>query len=516
MESYLRYLQTLGKSPSYPMSVRGFSLHELDLMAPRDSAHPWAQRYSLNATPTQQHRWDYVRPTAEFTFNSAFPYGSNDGAVWKGKGITSSVVAGVSARWSGLSVVLAPTLFRAENAAFPLMKHQNTSEGEFADGPFPQIIDLPQRFGDTPYQRIDWGESTIRLDAHGMALGVSTASEWWGPTNDFPFVLGNNAGGFPHVLFGTSEPVNVGVGKMHGRVIYGLIDQSAFSPVTGPTYVTDSLNLGTRRFAAGLVAVLQVRGVPGLEIGGARFFHAGYKRGGITAQRFSLPFQQLLKGRVNAVVDSSLGSPDAGENQLASLFFRWSPPGSGSDIYGEFGRDDHSQDIRDFLFEPEHASGLNIGFRHAWMSGTNITAVRAEAFEYGEARSEGDRFEGFIYTHAFLRQGHTSRGQLLAADVGPGSGSAQIIALDRFSTVGRSTLYFRRVVQHEKNGELIGIEPGTVKKPVDVLNSLGWEMSRFVGKVDITVKAALTFDLNRYFLSDQTNATVGIAARQSF
>src|SRR3954471_18800934 len=39
-ESYLRYLQTLGKSKSTTWSIRGFSPREIDALAPTDSVHP--------------------------------------------------------------------------------------------------------------------------------------------------------------------------------------------------------------------------------------------------------------------------------------------------------------------------------------------------------------------------------------------------------------------------------------------------------------------------------------------
>ncbi|MEO5904039.1 MAG: hypothetical protein ABIQ55_08520, partial [Gemmatimonadaceae bacterium] len=48
-ENYLRYLQTLGKSKSTVWSIRSFSPEEVDKLAPTDSLHPWAKRYSFSA-----------------------------------------------------------------------------------------------------------------------------------------------------------------------------------------------------------------------------------------------------------------------------------------------------------------------------------------------------------------------------------------------------------------------------------------------------------------------------------
>src|SRR3954462_5450661 len=44
-ESYLRYLQTTGLVPLYPWSARSFSQRELRVLIPKDTLHPWAERF---------------------------------------------------------------------------------------------------------------------------------------------------------------------------------------------------------------------------------------------------------------------------------------------------------------------------------------------------------------------------------------------------------------------------------------------------------------------------------------
>ncbi|MDO8501422.1 MAG: capsule assembly Wzi family protein [Gemmatimonadaceae bacterium] len=503
LESYLRYLQTAGKSASYPFGIRGFSPAEIDRLAPKDTQHPWARRYSLGSGTQSGFRWDVVRPALSLNVNSAFPFGGNDGPVWNGRGLTTSVRMGIAARYGAFSAVLAPVAFRAENQSIALMPNGATGRLRFADGGFPTAVDRPQTFGTQPYMRLDPGESTIRVDFLGATAGISTASQWWGPTSEFSPILGNNAGGFAHVFLGTSSPASIGFASLHGRVVYGYLEQSAWSPVTGSTYWVNSTETGTRRFMAGLVGLMQVRGLPGLEIGGTRFFHAANLRGGLSSHNLRLPFLGLLKNRLPVEADTAFGETrGVKENQLASVFVRIAPPGSGFDLYGEFAREDHSADLRDFLLEPDHASMSNVGFRKAWLSPTVMSALRAEFFTYEapggvQTREMG---EGGVYIHSVLKQGHTQRGQLLSADVGPGSGNAQILAFDRFTTRGRVTGYARRVVAHES------AEP-------DVLNTLGGEMTRFVGPVDVTVQGSLTFDLNRNLQSDKTNVGLGVSVR---
>jgi len=515
-ESYLRYLQTLDKAEFYPFSIRHFGAAEIDMLAARDSAHPWASRYSLQRDSTRGFRYNAVRPTVGFNYNTSYPFGRNDGIAWMGKGLTSSFQIGVAARWGPISATLAPVAFRAENSEFELFDNGQVGRLHFNDGQFPFVIDKPQRFGATPYSRVDLGESTLRVDLAGLAAGISTASQWWGPANDFPYIIGNNSGGFPHFFMGTSKPANAAIVKVHGRLVYGMLDQSAYSPVSGPDYFVSFFQTGKRRFVAGLVGVLQVKGAPGLEFGGARFFHAANPEGGISRHNLALPVQNFFKRGLKNEGDTVAGDDTSlRENQLASVFFRWAPPGSGFDIYGEYGREDFSADLRDLFLEPEHSAVTSLGFRKAWMTRGVLNAVRAEGFSYQASAGSRTRGEGQIYLHGTLLQGHTNRGQLLGAGAGAGSGSAQTVAYDRFSNRGRLTAFFSRATAHEQAGFIRGVD-APLEGAVDVMNSIGAEVTRFAGPFDITGRLVFTSNINRNFLEDRGNATFGLTVTQNF
>lgn len=521
LESYLRYLQTAGKSQEYPWSMRAFSPLEIDELAATDSAHPWAGRYDLQKKPTAPgFQWDYVRPKATAYLNSAYAYGGNDGAVWQGKGFTTALQGGLSARWGPFSASLAPIAFRAENQSFPLMANGETGLLQFGDGVWVNYIDRPQRFGTTAYSRLDVGQSWLRFDGFGVAAGLSTANDWWGPSNDYPYILGNNAAGFPHVFFGTSKPADIWIAKLHTRVFYGQLDQSPYSSVSGPDYFASFSEPGTKRFMAGLVGILQPRGVPGLEIGGTRFFHATRDELGFSfsAYDLKLPFQGLLKAGLPSQSDTLvLGTTQAlKENQLATVFLRWAPPGRGLDVYGEYGREDHSTDTRDLILEPDHSSSFNIGFRKVWLSARSMNAVRGEVFTYEGASGSRNRGQGQTYLHGVLRQGHTQRGQMLGANVGAGSGSAQVLAFERFNSSGRMTAFVSREVQHQVPRPIAYRSGPAIENPVDAITSIGGEVKRFVGPIDVAARMSVNFDLNRYFLADRTNANFAVEIRQNF
>ncbi|MEO8576855.1 MAG: capsule assembly Wzi family protein [Gemmatimonadales bacterium] len=518
-ESYLRYLQTLDKSDPTPWSIRGFSPSEIDRLAPKDDGHPWAERYDFRKDSTGGPRFHFVLPTVGFIGNTAYPWGGNDGPLWAGKGLTSYAQVGVLARWGAFSARLAPIAFRAENTSFPLMDNGQTDDLQYANGQLLFDIDLPQRFGNAPYTRFDLGESEARVDVVGVTAGISTATQWWGPTNVFPYILSNNAGGFPHVFFGTAKPANIGIGHVHTRLVYGRLTQSKYSTVKGKDYFTSFDSAGTVRFMAGLIGTVQVRGIPGFEVGGARFFHASSDSSGlISGYNLKLPLQNFLKNRLKSEGDTVQGDDRSIlQNQLASIFFRWAPPGSGAEVYGEYGREDFSADTRDFLLQPDHSGTLNIGFRKAWLKGRRMNAVNAEIFTFEAPAGTRTRGEGLIYLHKPLQQGHTYNGQLLGANVGPGSGSAQRFSFERFTAGGRVATFLSRVSMGERSARLPDYVSGpAIAKPNDVQWSWGLEASRFVGPFDISGRTVLTSELNRYFLSDKTNLNLALVVRQAF
>ena len=201
-EEYLRALQVAGMEPLYPWSIRGFSARTITQFADADSSGPWALKKSF-----QNPRLSLGSLNLGATFNSAYPYGANDGPVWAGRGLTLIASGGIAGHFGPVSFTLAPTAFRAGNSPFDLLNNGQTGALRFANGSFPTKVDYPQRFGDKPYSRLDPGASTIRFDSRAVTLGVSTANDWIGPATEFPFLQGDNAPPPLHRFGGSVEPV---------------------------------------------------------------------------------------------------------------------------------------------------------------------------------------------------------------------------------------------------------------------------------------------------------------------
>ncbi|HET9013939.1 MAG TPA: hypothetical protein VFN38_19070, partial [Gemmatimonadaceae bacterium] len=279
-EQYLRILQVAGSTPPTQWTVRPFSSHVLRRLATVDSGHPWAAQ--LFQRPPRVAWARVIQPELAGIFNSGFPYGMNDGPLWAGRGPTIAAIGGVEGGLGPLEFIFAPEVFRAENWSFALAPNGHTGPREFSDPVYPNSIDLPQRFGDGAYQRIDPGQSRVQLRVLGLLGGVTTANEEWGPAIYGPFLLSRNAAGFAHVFAGTDGPLSLGPVQISGRIIAGRLDQSPFAP--------DSPS--PRRYLTGVVGTIGIRQLPGFELGAARVFHNVWPDSGLSV---SDVLSQLIK-----------------------------------------------------------------------------------------------------------------------------------------------------------------------------------------------------------------------------
>lgn len=498
-ETYLRVLQVGGRAPAYPWSARGFSRGEVVRLLP-DSAHPWAAR-----TRTEESgglvQGGLLRPSVRLTYNSAFPYGHNDGPVWTGRGMTAEVRAGLTASVGPLSLRVEPVAFWAENAEFELMPNRQTGRMIYAHGREPTLIDAPQRFGPGHYARVDLGESTLRLDVAGVVIGASTASQHWGPASENPIILGSNAGGFPHAFLGTSSPLNVGVGRVHGRVVWGSLAQSDYSVVEGH---------GSRRYTTGFVGVFTPRGLDHLELGASRFFHMAWPEGGLTRRDLSVAFQGITKASLDSTGLDQDGRTSA-DNQLASVFFRWVLPSTGLEVYGEFGREDHNWDVLDLTLEPDHNSGYMVGFRKVWQrDSTRLVSLRAEVLNTQIPHLVHARAQAPFYRHTRTRQGHTHRGQFLGSAFGHGGGGGAV-SVDVYRPWGRWGVAWERGRMGDRfNYWRTGKEDD---QTAEVIHSLAADGLLFTRGVQVIGGVTASAALNRHYRDDQYNLRAHVGVR---
>lgn len=494
-ERYLRVLQLAGVTPRTSWAIQPFSPSQMRRFR-ATKGHPWSARFDTSEAAAR-----LLRPRAKLIENTAYPFQDGTGPTWAGRGLTLELQAGGAFRWKSLTAQLAPLFSATQNGSFALAPNGiSTPNGEFADARFPQTIDAPQRFGNRAFTRVNWGTSTITWDDRGVVIALSNSPQRWGPARDYPLVLGPNAGGFPTLYLGTASPVDLWLFRLHARVIYSDLAQSEF---------TRAVDDESRRLGSGTVGAITVRGLPSLELGGARFVHRLWPEGGLTADDFKRPFS----GGLNI-----LGSaPNAGlENQVASLFARWTV--SRAEFYGELYREDfpgHFHNSLSLIEKPDDLASFTVGFQRVFVvSADRITVLRGELVN-GQTSHQERRVRGFDtpippYVHTTLTQGHTVNGLILGSPEAYG-GAAWRLGVDRYEAKGRRTITLERSLRFD----WLPTEPNVRPVHPDVIYALRGEMLRFSQARDYTITLIPSIDLNRNLVAhhDVFNLTAAVTVR---
>lgn len=468
---------------------------------------PWAGRPGSTDDSTRRRGAAVALAplTLRAAWNSARPWGVNDGALWQGRGSTLAVSGGVTARWGPFTAAFRPIAMRNENRGFalsPLAAHPDLGPFSYPTG-LSQTLDMPQRFGDGPFETFDLGESFIRADVGPVAAGLSNETLWWGPGRRNAIAMTNNAPGFGHVFLGTSRPLDVRIGQLDARWHWGRLRESRY-------FDADAAN--DSRYFTGLVARFTPKGVPGLELGVSRTFLSAWRDGGPDLDDVLLVFIPLEKSRL-----TTPGNPtgDDATDQMATLFARWTMPEAGVEVYAEWGRGDHSWDLRDLFVEPEHASAWLLGLQKAVSaSPERVWRVAAELALLGSGRTTMVRAPASaFYVHHIVRQGYTQRGQVMGAGIGPGSSQA-FLGLDRFARWGRVGLGLQRTVYDNNRfyAEARAFDTHEVEPAVllDALVFRGpWEFGAGLGLANL---------MNKHYVarSDEGNLNLNLTVRHHF
>ncbi len=447
LDDYARLLQAAGVLPLGAAPMRPSSPVDASRLA--EGAHAWApalaRRYP--AWPAATGPVLRLLPVdVGAGFNSARPWGVNDGPRWQGRGANLFAQGGVALRWGRVSAALRPAAVWAANAEFPLSPlpvPPGLSPWTYPTTSFTSI-DWPQRFGPDPVQRVDLGESFVRAAIGPVAVGLSHETQWWGPGRRNAIAMTNTAPGFGHVYLAAARPIRLPWIDVAGRWSWGRLTESRWF---------DAVDSNDLRLHTGAMVVLRPRAAPGVEFGASRVFVLDWRAGGPSARDLGAVFLPLEK---RDLVTPGNPTGDDASDQMATLFARWVLPASGLELYGEWGRGDHGRDLRDVLVEPEHASAWLLGFQKTFVTGRDSVARAApEAVRWrlgAELTLLGVGRPSFLrappsafYVHHIVRQGYTQRGQLLGAGIGPGA-SQLMLGVDRFAPWGRVGAGFLRTV----------------------------------------------------------------------
>jgi hypothetical protein len=458
----LAFLPAFAFSQTLPVGTVGYeqAFRMGQLAGLQDSAVSFCIRpiYQDSAFPKGKPFLFKILPITLLTqYTTDHPYSMNDGAMIPSKGFQMYTSAGVYAKIGPLTIQLQPEYVRAANLPFEAFPKEHPDYVWTEYYKLHSRIDLPERFGDVPYSRFSLGQSSVRLNAGPVSVGISNENLWWGPGFRNSLLMTNTAPGFKHLSVNTTRPIKTFLGSFEGQLVAGRLDASGYEITvpdsTNPGFV-DYYTTPKRddwRYFNGVVATWQPKWVPGLFIGASRAFEV-YRVDLSTRLTNYLPVILPLS-KVGTGNDST-GETDY--NQLASLFMRWIWPKAHAEIYFEYGRDDHAWNFRDFFLEPEHSSAWVAGFRKMIPVGAAKGQFIDVAMELSHLENPQTsalfRSSGPWYLHSGIRQGYTQQGQLLGAGIGPGS-NMQTLEVSWVRGLGAERLGGERLGGERSGGE---------------------------------------------------------------
>ncbi|MCC7053588.1 MAG: hypothetical protein IT355_09985 [Gemmatimonadaceae bacterium] len=371
-----------------------------------------------------------VLPDAQLTYNSDFPWTLNDGAMWAGRGTTVQVSGGVALTWQRLRVIVAPTFWRATNTDYarptdpeivpPIPAPRNPYGSPYHW--YSRSMDMPRRFGPGSVAATDLGTSAAWLSWDKVEAGLANEQEWWGPGLQNALLLSNNAAGFGHAFVRTRQPLQTRIGAVDARYLVGTLTTSRFFEDGKPT--------SPARAIGAAIVTLQPRRAPGLTIGTARMvIGAIEERPDVLGRLFDV-FRNVGRPNARPFWDPT---QTRGRDQLFELFGHYSPPGSGLEVWYDWGRAEQPRTLGDLLGDVGHSQAFTAGLQGIRrLSPTWSLGVQLEHTQTEQSSSYRARPTGSWYTSRSVIQGFTQRGQVLGAAVGPGANS-QFLAVDGHS-----------------------------------------------------------------------------------
>ncbi len=365
------------------------------------------------------------------SYNTAAPYGQNDGALWQGKGYNTSLSAGARLEAYGFELTIKPQVTFSQNLEFEIMPSSYDSEYGYFWGYAKNIgIDAPQRFGDKAFWTFDWGDSEIRWSWHTFTLGFGTQSAWLGPMYLNPMLGSNNAATYPKLDFGFRKTslympyFGWYLGDFEMRTWAGYLSESEYF---------DDNDSNDHNLLVGLNFTYAPPFIPNLTVGFNRIY--------LTKFKLSNLYYWTYLFQLNNV--NNWQEDDDGEDQKVALYAHWFFEKVGFEVYGEYGFDDFSSDKK---ANPFHTGIYSVGAKQ------NIPLPHKKLqsqiiFEWNNFEMSQDfqlqwQYGGF-YNHSKITQGYTQNGQIIGAGSGQ-MGNSQYLEYKLYYPKGSSSIYFHR------------------------------------------------------------------------
>ena len=445
-------------------------------------------------------------------FNTDHPYGWNDGSMIPAKGYQTQLSFGAFVQKGIISLQLRPEIIFAQNSSFKTFPAQQTdSIWKTYYSVVLNKIDAPERFGRGSYLRVFPGQSALRVNYHKLSVGISTENLWWGPGVRNALIMSDNAPGFPHFSFNSLQPVRSSIGSFEWQLISGKLKGSGIQPDTTRKFNGQSLYIpkgNGDRYFNGIVATWQPKWTKGLFLGFSRVFYQNVSDVSSSFNGYLPVFGKLFKGGLS-------NEDEKKRDQILSFFVRFILPKERAELYAEYGRNDHSQNARDFLLEPDHSRAYIIGFSKTFERLSNDIRLFGEITNVQIPSTILLRPQESWYAHYQVRYGYTNYGQVIGAGIGPG-GSSQTIGLQwgkAFNKIGGT---IERVV-HNNDFYYYAFAPSEQWQKHWVDLSLNFNKSWFSKRILYEARISLVNSLNyQWYYTNVVNLNARFAVAYLF
>ena len=359
------------------------------------------------------------------SFNTAAPYGQNDGALWQGRGYNTSLTAGARIEGYGFELTFKPMVTFSQNLGFDYLPgvYGDTHSYFWAGN-----IDLVQRFGDNPYFQFDWNDTEIRYSFYNFTIGFGTQSFWLGPAKLNPILGSNNSGGIPKFDIGLRKTnliipgLNWNLGKIESRIWIAQLSESDYFNNDG---------IKDKNLFNGFNISFSPSFWPDFTIGVTKIC---LTRWGNNFWMYLNPFYS--SNDINGI----------GEDQKASIYFDITIPKVGFNMYAEFGLDDYTSNQLGNFF---HTFISTFGFQQKFSISKEkmikgLLFCELNFFEMSQDFQLQWNYMGF-YAHHQIKEGYTQNGQIIGAGSGF-FGNSQLIGFKIYIPRTELQLFYHRNV----------------------------------------------------------------------
>lgn len=365
-------------------------------------------------------------------YNVKRPYGYNNGSLYPNAGYQSMASGGFFLKAGIFNVQIKPEFVYAQNKSFSTFTdvHANNSSQSLllAYADLINGIDAPERFGTSSLKRVYPGQSKITLSYQSIEAGISTENLWWGPGIRNSIMMSNSAPGFFHWTFNSIKPVKTIAGSFEWQIIGGNLKQSGFAPDDlsklkyGNGLFTPKPKVS--RYLSAFNVNWQPKWLKGLYLGVSAYDYLDKD----SVYRNKNIFRKVIPVIIGSSVkanDSNNGQNGDQQDFAYSFNIRQLLPLYKAELYFEYGRNDRTGSLSDFLQEPDHSAAYTFGGRKLFELGPGrYLQIKSEITQLQRSPTYLLRDEPSWYVHLQTpRDGYTNYGRYIGAGIGPGSNS---------------------------------------------------------------------------------------------